>query len=171
MRKLVLVCLLSFFLATHAAHATIFSQVHGVVHDPQHRPIPGARIELHAANSAFTQTALTTQDGSFTIPSVPLGDYILSISQSGFATTQQTLTLASDTAPILHIELALSTIEQIATLCACGHERKWHSGKEKDSECVASTTGFQFCSCKRFKEHQFKNEEEIEMAKKSEKKK
>jgi hypothetical protein len=112
MRKLALLCILSLFLSPHAAHATIFGQVHGVVHDPQHRPIAGARIELHAANSAFTQTALTTQDGSFTISSVPLGDYILTISQSGFATKKQTLTLASDTAPILHIELQLSTVEQ-----------------------------------------------------------
>ncbi|HEY1993925.1 MAG TPA: TonB-dependent receptor, partial [Edaphobacter sp.] len=116
MRKLALLCILSLFLGPDAAHATIFSQVHGVVHDPQHRPIPGARIELHAANSAFTQTAITTQDGSFTISSVPLGDYILSISQSGFATVKQTLTLASDTAPILHIELPLSTVEQTANV-------------------------------------------------------
>src|ERR1700676_4135562 len=114
MRKLVLLCLLPLF-AT-AAHATIFSQVHGVVHDPQHRPIAGAHIELHAANSAFTQTALTAHDGSFTIPSVPLGDYILTISQSGFATTKQALTLASDTSPILHIELQLSTVQQTTTV-------------------------------------------------------
>ena len=56
MRNLALLCLLSLFLgflAPQAAHATIFSQVHGVVHDPQHRPIAGAHIELHAANSAF----------------------------------------------------------------------------------------------------------------------
>jgi outer membrane receptor protein involved in Fe transport len=116
MRKLTLLYLLSLFLGPIAAHATIFSQVHGVVHDPQHRPIAGAHIELHAANSAYTQTALTAHDGSFTIPSVPLGDYILTISQSGFATTKQTLTLASDTAPILHIELQLSTVEQTATV-------------------------------------------------------
>jgi outer membrane cobalamin receptor len=98
------------------AHATIFSQVHGVVHDPQHRPIAGARIELHAANSSFTQTTLTTQEGGFTIPSIPLGDYILTISQSGFATAKQTLTLASDTSPVLHIELQLSPVEQTTTV-------------------------------------------------------
>jgi hypothetical protein len=116
MRKLALLCILSLFLGADAAHATIFSQVHGVVHDPQHRPITGAHIELHAANSAFTQTTLTAHDGSFTIPSVPLGDYILTISQSGFSTTKQTLTLASDTAPILHIELQLSTVQQTTTV-------------------------------------------------------
>jgi len=116
MRKLALLILLSAFLGATAAHATIFSQVHGVVHDPQHRPIAGAHIELHAANSAFTQTTVTANDGSFTIPSIPLGDYILTISQSGFSTTKQSLTLASDTAPILHIELELSTIQQTTTV-------------------------------------------------------
>jgi outer membrane cobalamin receptor len=116
MRKLALLCLLSAFLSATAARAAIFSQVHGVVHDPQHRPIAGARIELHAANSAFTQTTLTAQDGSFAIPSIPLGDYLLTISQSGFATTKQALTLASDTSPILHIELQLSTVEQTTTV-------------------------------------------------------
>src|SRR4030088_2189204 len=93
MRKLALLCILSLFIGPNAAHATILSQVHGVVHDPQHRPIAGARIELHAANSAFTQTAVTAQDGSFTISSVPLGDYILTISQYSFATVEQTPTL------------------------------------------------------------------------------
>jgi hypothetical protein len=115
MRKLALLCLLSAFLSANA-HAAIFSQVHGVVHDPQHRPIAGARIEIHAANSAFTQTTLTAQDGSFAIPSIPLGDYLLTVSQSGFSTTKQSLTLASDTAPILHIELQLSTVQQTATV-------------------------------------------------------
>src|SRR6202043_4068295 len=103
MRKLVLLCLLPLF-AT-AAHATIFSQVHGVVHDPQHRPISGAHIEIHAGHSAFAKSALTTADGSFSISFIPLGDYIVTISQSGFATARQTLTLASDTSPILHFEL------------------------------------------------------------------
>ena len=111
MRKFALLCLLS-FLGVIAARATIFSQLHGVVHDPQHRPIANAHVELHAANSAFTKSTITSQDGSFTIPSLPLGDYTITVTQQGFDTVKQTLTLASDTAPILHIELPLGTIEQ-----------------------------------------------------------
>jgi outer membrane cobalamin receptor len=118
MRKLALLLIVALFLGPTVALAAIFTQVHGVVHDPQHRPIAGARVELHAATSAFTQTALTAQDGSFSIPSVPLGDYILTISQSGFSTAKQTLTLASDTSPILHIELELSTVQQTTTVTA-----------------------------------------------------
>jgi hypothetical protein len=116
MRKVALFCLLSLFLNASAAHATIFSQVHGVVHDPQHRPISGAHVELHAAHSAFAKSALTTADGSFTISSIPLGDYIVTISQSGFATTRQTLTLASDTSPILHFELQLGAVQQTVSV-------------------------------------------------------
>ncbi len=118
MRKLALLCLLSLYLyvGATAAHASIFSQVHGVVHDPQHRPIPGAKVELHSANSAFNQTTQTAQDGSFSMPSIPLGDYILTVSQSGFGTARQSLTLASDTSPILHIELQLTTVEQTTTV-------------------------------------------------------
>jgi outer membrane cobalamin receptor len=116
MRKLALLCLLLFFSDAIVARAAIFSQIRGVVHDPQHRPISGARIELHAANSAFTKIAVTAQDGSFTLPSISLGDYSLTISQTGFTTAKQTLTVASDTSPILHIELQLSTIEQTTTV-------------------------------------------------------
>jgi hypothetical protein len=116
MRKLVLLCLWSLLLGTTAAYATIFGQLHGVVHDPQHRPIAGAHVELQAATSAYTQSTVTNQDGSFTLSSIPLGDYVITISQSGFATTKQTLTLASDTAPTLHFELQLGTVQQAVSV-------------------------------------------------------
>jgi TonB dependent receptor/Carboxypeptidase regulatory-like domain/TonB-dependent Receptor Plug Domain len=112
MRTLVRLCLFTLLLWTATAHATIFGQLQGVVHDPQHRPIAGASVEVNAANSSFTKTILTAQDGSFSIPSLPLGNYTITVSQSGFGTAKQTLTLASDTSPILHIELQLGTVQQ-----------------------------------------------------------
>src|SRR3984957_4113616 len=116
MRKLVLFCLWSLLLGTTAAYATIFGQLHGVVHDPQHRPIAGAHVELQAATSAYMQSTVTGPDGSFTLSSIPLGDYIITISQTGFATKRQTLTLASDPAPALHFELQLGTVEQAVSV-------------------------------------------------------
>jgi len=112
MRKSAAFCLLILLLCSSAAYATIFGRVRGVVHDPQHRPISGAHIELRAASSAFTTTALTAQDGSFSTAAIPLGDYIVTVSQSGFASIRQTLTLASDTSPVLHFELELGTVQQ-----------------------------------------------------------
>jgi len=98
------------------ARAAIFSQLHGVVHDPQHRPVAGARVELHAAKSDYTVTVTTKQDGSFAMASIPLGDYIITVTQPGFETEKQQLTVASDTSPILHFELAVGTVTQTVSV-------------------------------------------------------
>lgn len=116
MRRFIACLIFLGLLYNPVAHATIFGQVHGVVHDPQHRPIAGVHIQLRAANSAFTKTALSDQNGSFSIPAIPLGDYVVTVSQTGFASVQQTFTLASDTSPILHFELQLSAVQQAVTV-------------------------------------------------------
>jgi hypothetical protein len=99
-------------LGAAAANATIFSRFRGIVHDPQHRPIAGARIVLHAAHSDLIFSALSNREGEFTLADVPLGDYTVAISESGFATLRQTITVTSDSTLILHFELSLATVTQ-----------------------------------------------------------
>jgi hypothetical protein len=94
MRQFTNLCFVSLFLCASSAHATIFSQIHGIIHDPQHRPIACAHVEVKAANSAFSQTVTSGQDGSFSIASLPLGDYSVTVSETGFAASRQTLTHA-----------------------------------------------------------------------------
>lgn len=112
MRKFILFCFASLLIGHPSASAAIFAQVRGIVHDPQHRPIANAHVELHSSNSALTQSAITAQDGSFVIPSIPLGNYTITVSHPDFATIRQPLTLASGTSPILHFEMQLNTVEQ-----------------------------------------------------------
>ena len=95
-----------------ALHATVFGEVQGIVHDPQHRPIQGAQVTLKSRNSAFVLTADTDQDGSFHLLTVPFGDYVLTVTQSGFGTLTQALTLASNTSSILHCELSIGSVQQ-----------------------------------------------------------
>lgn len=114
---LCLLCVLScLWLRTPVALATIFGQIHGVVHDPQHRPIAGAAVELHATNSAYSLSAITSADGSFVLASVPLGEYTVTASKAGFDSLRETVTLASDTSPVLHFELPLATVSESATV-------------------------------------------------------
>jgi hypothetical protein len=110
------IALLLCLLPAVAAHATVFSQLQGVVHDPQHRPIPAAHITLAAAHSAFTQSTDSNNEGAFALPNIPLGDYTVSISHTGFQPLQQTLTVLSGTSPILHFELQLGTVSQSVTV-------------------------------------------------------
>jgi hypothetical protein len=100
------------FLTYSQAHATIFSQIHGIVHDPQHRPISGAGVVLKSSTSAFTQSATTNSDGAFLFLAIPIGDYTITVTQPGFAAYSQPITLASATTPVLHFELALETVQQ-----------------------------------------------------------
>ncbi|HXC87192.1 MAG TPA: TonB-dependent receptor [Candidatus Cybelea sp.] len=96
--------------------ATIFGTVRGVVHDPQHRPIADASVKLKSATSDWTETTQTDQDGAFSFSAVPVGDYLVTVTKSGFADDQQTVTVASDSSPMLHYQLTIATVNQTATV-------------------------------------------------------
>ncbi|MGB7155637.1 MAG: carboxypeptidase-like regulatory domain-containing protein, partial [Candidatus Acidiferrales bacterium] len=63
------------FLCAGLAFAVVFGTVRGVVHDPQHRPIVGATVEIKSANSDWSRTEKTDANGEFSFPAVPFGDY------------------------------------------------------------------------------------------------
>jgi len=113
-------CLLAAALLVCAqrAQATIFSSVRGIVHDPQHRPIAEAQVTLKAATSDWSSTTQSDADGAFEFNPVSLGDYIVTVSHAGFETTEQTITVVSDTSPILHFPLKIATVNQTATVTA-----------------------------------------------------
>jgi outer membrane receptor protein involved in Fe transport len=104
-------------LATTAL-ATIFGTVRGIVHDPQHRPVTHATVTLQATKSAYTQTIQTDDEGQFHFDAVPLGEYSVTVSQSGFETAQQRVTVLSGTAPILHLELHIESQNQSVEVTA-----------------------------------------------------
>lgn len=96
--------------------ATIFGTVRGIVHDAKHRPVSGAAVALKAENSDYTQTTGTTDDGDFHFDSVPVGEYTVTVSKTGFASQEQRLTVLSGTAPVLHLELQVASQTQSITV-------------------------------------------------------
>src|SRR4029077_2755902 len=90
--------------------AIIFATVKGVVHDPQHRPVPGADVTLKAEQSEWTQRAVTDADGAFQIAAVPVGDYTVTVALTGFNTVRQAVSVISDTTPVLHFQLELGAL-------------------------------------------------------------
>ena len=111
---LVFLCCLSVALA----RASVFGQIQGIVHDPHHRPIANAHITVRAAHSDLSFTAVSSQDGAFRIAAVPLGVYIVTISNPGFAELQQTITVTADSSVLLHFPLDLETVKQTAAVNA-----------------------------------------------------
>lgn len=115
-------CILLFLFCATAARATVFGILHGIVHDPQHRPIAGATVNVRAAHSDLTFAAVSNPSGEFTLPAIPLGEYIVTVSKSGFDTLHQTVTLTSDSALVLHLMLSLAPVNQSVTVTAAQRE-------------------------------------------------
>src|SRR5713226_8073318 len=110
--RVILIFALVLQLGTPLSQATIFGTVRGIVHDPQHRPIEGAQVALRARLSNWLQQAQTNSDGEFTIGAVAAGEYTVRIEHAGFRAVEQTITVASGSAPILHFPMELGVVQE-----------------------------------------------------------
>ncbi|HUL35524.1 MAG TPA: TonB-dependent receptor [Candidatus Eisenbacteria bacterium] len=116
MSRRIAVCIGIALVTAGMLFATVFATVRGIVHDPQHRPIPGADVVLRAVDSQFTQDAKTDNNGEFHFDSIPVGQYTITVTKSGFAAREDTLSVLSGAAPILHFELPVGKSAETITV-------------------------------------------------------
>ncbi len=98
------------------ALANVFGHVQGVVHDPQHRPLPNAEVTLTGTTTDYTLKVTSDAEGVFQFAAVPLGGYTLTVAAKGFAPQSETFTLAANTSPMLHVELAIASLQEKVTV-------------------------------------------------------
>jgi hypothetical protein len=98
--------------------ATVFSSLHGVIHDAQHFPIKGAAVTLRASDSDFELKATTGVDGAFDLNDVPIGVYRIRIEANGFAEVDDTITVLSGTRSVLHFALPVATVKTTVSVSA-----------------------------------------------------
>ena len=101
-----------------AAMAVVLGTVRGVVHDPQHRPVPNIQVTLKAKHSDFSVTTQSDANGEFLFNAVPVGDYQVTVSDPGFVTEVQDFGVLSGSAPVLHFELHVAPQNQSVTVTA-----------------------------------------------------
>src|SRR5438876_6711010 len=89
-------------LVAGSASASIFGSVQGLIHDPQHRPVQGAQVTIHSVSSEWRQTATSDDSGEFHFAAVPVGEYMVMVEGSGFASQQQNVTITSNRDVKLH---------------------------------------------------------------------
>jgi outer membrane receptor protein involved in Fe transport len=99
-------------LSASTSRATIFSNVRGVIHDPQHRPVEGAEVTIRAQGSDWTKTAQSDPNGEFQFMAVSLGEYVVTVSRPGFESFEQHVTVQSGNTPVLHFPLRLAEVKQ-----------------------------------------------------------
>lgn len=78
-------------LAAATLHAQIVGgAITGVVQDSTGAALPGATVTVRNAETGSTRTLTSGADGRFSAPSVPVGEYSISVARDGFAAQQRT---------------------------------------------------------------------------------
>src|SRR5215472_4514162 len=98
--------------ASLSVSATIFSSVTGLIHDPEHRPVEGAKVTIHAADSDWIESTTSNSAGEFRFGNVPLGSYTIEIEAAGFAEQTQKLALSSGAEARLHFALTVAATNE-----------------------------------------------------------
>jgi len=101
-----------------AAHASIFSSVRGVVHDPQHRPVENAMVMIKAKNSNWSATANSDANGDFAFNAIPLGEYVVTVAGLGFEQARQNVVVVSGSQPVLHFSLSVAVSREAINVVA-----------------------------------------------------
>jgi hypothetical protein len=115
---LIRAALFSLLVCTVTVYANIFGSVRGIVHDPHHRPVEGATVDIKAASSEWNKSVLTDANGEFRLMAVPLGDYSVTVDSPGFASTAQSVTVVSGSEPVLHFQMEVAAKNEKVTVSA-----------------------------------------------------
>jgi outer membrane receptor protein involved in Fe transport len=106
--RIALVLLFSLCAVLPAANGTL----KGIVHDPQHRPVPGAQVLIRGGDSAGTRTLQANANGEFELDDVAEGTYQITVSAPGLQSLEQQATVTAGTTPVLHFQLELPEVHQ-----------------------------------------------------------
>lgn len=109
--KFTLLFVFSLFVST-AALGAVFGSLRGIVHDPDHRPVPHADITIKPATSDYSLKLTTDDQGAFETASIPVGVYQVTVAVNGFQSSTQEIVVVSGNAPVLHFQLVIGTAQQ-----------------------------------------------------------
>src|SRR6266508_4003907 len=79
-------CLLLTAVAAHAQSAT--ATLSGTIEDQNKASIPGVLVTIENTGTTLKREATTNDDGSFTVPLLPPGRYVVTARRDGFAPVQ-----------------------------------------------------------------------------------
>ncbi|WP_254063702.1 TonB-dependent receptor [Granulicella sp. S190] len=106
----------------HVEAQTANASVSGTVTDPTGASVAGASVTAQNTGTGLTQTATTTDAGTFTLTTLPPGTYTVTTSRQGFTTNVQTgLLLTVGQAATLKAVLAVGATNETVSVTAAGN--------------------------------------------------
>ena len=110
------------------AQATSGSQVSGTIQDPGKGVVPGAQVSITQLQTGLTRTAVSGEDGSYTIPNLPVGAYQLKVAKDGFKSFFQSgIILQVNTNPEINVTLEVGQVSEQVNVTASVGSVETHS--------------------------------------------
>ena len=111
--KRILIVTFCFFVTGGIAHGQVAGSLAGTVYDPNGAIVAGATVTVTNDATNFTRTTITNDEGRWTITSLPVGSYALSLEKDGFkkASAKEASVEASVTRTIdITLEIGVSDV-------------------------------------------------------------
>lgn len=103
------------------AHADVGGKITGTVKDQTNAVIPGASVEAVNTATGAKQTATTDEQGNYSFPNLPVGQYEINVTAEGFNPSKtQGLTINIDTALTVDVVLRIGGQNQTVTVSENG---------------------------------------------------
>ena len=84
LRAVVFLCLGLFFLSFHLYAQTFRGTILGTVMDSSGAAIPAATVTIKNLDTGLIRTVITSDDGSYSAPELPIGNYSITVQKEGF---------------------------------------------------------------------------------------
>jgi len=113
-RSAVVIGLVVLFVSA-AVRAQVIStaQIRGAVQDPSGAAVAGATITLTQTATGAVQTAVSTADGTYSLPDLAIGPYRMEVTQPGFSKYVQTgIVLQVGASPTINVTLTVGAVTQ-----------------------------------------------------------
>ena len=93
------------------AQATAGAQVSGTVTDESGNTVPGVEITVTQSETGLTRTAVSSAEGNYLFPNLPIGPYQLQAKKQGFKTSNQTgIVLQVNSNPEINVKLTVGAV-------------------------------------------------------------
>lgn len=111
-----------FWTAPTRAQTVAVAQIGGVVTDPTGAAVQNAHIKVTQTNTNFTRSTISGSDGTYTLPDLPIGPYILDVSTTGFGTYSQSgIELQVGSKIEINVSLRLGSVAESINITANAH--------------------------------------------------
>src|SRR5579871_1317837 len=104
-------------LLTCAAAWAQTAEINGVVKDSSGLAIPAAAVKATQTATGVVRTTTTGADGSYLLPNLPVGPYLIEVTKDGFNKYAQTgIVLQVDTNPTVDVSLQVGAVSEQVTV-------------------------------------------------------